>query len=189
MVRVVAEAPAGAPFFPTGGGFSNVCAMKGSSEPSTGSDSTVVSDGLTLAVAEGLGAGWTVTVLGAGAGVGAGAGPLGAGAAEGVGVGVAAGAAGAVAVTVATGVGDCSAWAGTVPVAGTVAKARTSAANSAVFIRKEFTFIFHETAVQPTSQLDGRKRPKSEVSLRMAGRNNGKLAPNFGLAYSIVAES
>ena len=60
----------------------------------------------------------------------------------------------------ATGVGDCSARAGAVPVAGTEAKASTSAANNAVFIRRGFTFIFHETAVQPTGQLNGRKRPK-----------------------------
>jgi hypothetical protein len=80
----------------------------------------------------------------------------------GAGVGVSAGAtgtAGAVEVEAATGVGDCSAWAGAAPVAGIEAKARTSAANNAVFIRREFTFIFHETAAQPTSQLNGRKRP------------------------------
>jgi hypothetical protein len=116
-----------------------------------------VSDGLTLAGAEDFGVGWTVCALGVevaavGAGVGVAAGADGAA--------VAAGTAGAVAVAVATGVGDCSARAGAVPVAGTEAKARTSAANNAVFIRRGFTFIFHETAVQPTGQLNGRKRPK-----------------------------
>ena len=70
VVRAVAEAPAGAPFLPTGGGFSK---MNGSSEPPTGSDSTVVSGGLTLAGAEGLGVGWTVSALGTGAAVEAGA--------------------------------------------------------------------------------------------------------------------
>jgi hypothetical protein len=44
-----------------------------------------------------------------------------------------------------------------VPVVGTDARARTSAAKNAAFIRKEFTFIFHETAARPTGQLDGRK--------------------------------
>jgi hypothetical protein len=101
--------------------------MNGSSVPPTGSDSTVVSGALTLAVAEELGVGWTVCALGVEAAVG-----------DGVGV-----AAGAAAVAAATGVGDCSARAGCVPVAGTEAKARTSAANNAVFIRKGFTFIFH----------------------------------------------
>ena len=100
-----------------------------------------------MAVAEDLGVGWTVCALGVEAAVGDG-------------VGVAAGAAGAVAVAAATGVGDCSARAGAVPVAGTEAKARTSAATNAVFIRRGFTFIFHETAVQPMGQLSGRKRPK-----------------------------
>jgi hypothetical protein len=135
VVRAVAEAPAGTPFLPTGGGFSK---KNGSSEPPTGSDSAVVSGGLTLAGAEGLGVGWTVAAL----------------------VTRAALEAGAVAVAVATGAGDCSAWASAVPVAGTEAKARTNAANNAVFIRKEFTFIFHETAAQPTCRLNGRKRPK-----------------------------
>jgi len=107
-----------------------------------------VSDGLTPAVAEDFGVGWTVFALGFGA------------AAVGDGVGVAAGAVEAVAVAAATGAGDCSARAGAVPVAGTEAKARTSAANNAVFIRNGFTFIFHETAVQPTGRLNGRKRPK-----------------------------
>ena len=93
MVRAVPAAVASAPFLPTGGGFSNVCAINGWLGPSTGSDSTVVSDGVTLAVAEELGVGRTVPALGAGAAVGAG-------------VGVAAG---AVAVPVETGVGDCSA--------------------------------------------------------------------------------
>jgi hypothetical protein len=130
--------------------------MNGCSEPSTGSDSTVVSDGLTLAVAEDFGVGWTVCALGVeAAAVGAGV-VVGAGAAGADGTGVA----GAVSVAAATGVGDCSARAGAVPVAGTEAKASTSAANNAVFIRRGFTFIFHETAVQPTGQLNGRKRPK-----------------------------
>jgi hypothetical protein len=131
--------------------------MNGSSEPPTGSDSAVVSGGLTLAGAEGLGAGWTVSALGTGAALGAGAAVrAGVGAAEADAVAVT----GAVAVAVATGAGDCSAWASAVPVAGTEAKARTNAATNAVFIRKEFTFIFHETAAQPTCQLNGRKRPK-----------------------------
>jgi hypothetical protein len=164
VVNAVAAAPAGTPFLPAGGGFSKVCAMNGSSAPPTGSDSTVVSGGLTLAGAEGRGAGWIVSAVGTGAAVGAGVG-VGTGAAVGAGVGVADGAAetgpeAAGAVAVATGAGDCPALAGAVPVAGTEAKARTNAANNAVFIRKEFTFIFHETAVQPTGQLNGRKRPK-----------------------------
>ena len=154
VVRAVAEAPAGAPFLPTGGGFSK---MNGSSEPPTGSDSAVVSGGLTLAGAEGLGVGWTVTPLETGAALEAGVAVR---AGVGVADGVAEAGAVAVAVAVAAGAGDCSAWAGAVPVAGTEAKARTNAANNAVFIRKEFTFIFHETAAQPTCQLNGRKRPK-----------------------------
>ena len=159
VVRAVAAAEAGAPFLPTGGGFSNVCAMNGWSEPSTGSDSTVVSDGLTLAGVEDFGVGWTGCALGVEAAVGTGVGVV-AGVAGADGTAVAAGTAGAVAVAAVTGVGDCSATAGAVPVAGTEAKARTSAATNAVFIRRGFTFIFHETAVQPTGQLNGRKRPK-----------------------------
>jgi hypothetical protein len=62
-----------------------------------------------------------------------------------------------VAVAVATGADVSSACAGAVPVVGTDARARTSAAKNAAFIRKEFTFIFHETAARPTGQLDGRK--------------------------------
>ena len=90
--------------------------------------------------------------MGAGVGVAAGV----------SGTGVATGSAGAVAVAVAvaTGAGDWSARAGAVPVAGTEAKASTTAATNAVFIRRGFTFIFHETAVRPTGQLNGRKRPK-----------------------------
>jgi hypothetical protein len=136
----------------------------------------VVSGGFTPAVAVEVGAGWAVVAPGAGAAV-----------ADGVGV-VAGAAAVAGAVAVATGVGDCTAYAG-VPAAGTETKPRTSAANNAVFIRKEFTFIFHETAAQPTSQLNGRGRPKNDVSLRMTGRNNGNSAPNLRLAYPIVVES
>lgn len=115
-----------------------------------------MSDGLTLAGAEDFGVGSTVRTLGVDAAVGDGVG-VGAGvvAADGVGV-----TGTAEAVAVATGVDDCSARAGAVPVAGTEAKARTNAANNAVFIRKGFTFIFHETAAQPTGQLNGRKRPK-----------------------------
>jgi hypothetical protein len=129
-----------------------VCATIGSSPPCTGSDSIVVTDD--PAVAEGVAVDWAVVVPEVGAAAEAGAAAVDVG----VGVGVDAGAAGAVvAVPVAAGVGASSAKAGAVPRAGTEAKARTSAASNAVFIRKEFTFIFHETAAQQTGQLSGRK--------------------------------
>ncbi|KRE79596.1 hypothetical protein ASG71_05895 [Arthrobacter sp. Soil763] len=141
-MRDRASAPAGAPFLPAGGGFSNVWAITGDWPSSTGSDSIVVSGA--SAVAEGLGAGWSSVgwsvVLGAEVAVGD------------VGMGVAVGASGeVVAVAVATGVGASSATAGARPVVGSDARARATAANSAVFIRREFTFFFHETAAQPGS--------------------------------------
>ena len=123
-------------------------------------DSTVVSDGLVPAVAEGLGTGWTASAPEAGASAVGAAVVVCVAAAVCVAAGVTGAVGVAVAVAVATEAGVSSACAGAMPVVGTDAKARTSAANNAVFIRKEFTFFFHETAVRPTGQLDGRKRPE-----------------------------